>query len=67
MMEIVDPGIVEIALFHLLVGVSMTSKAKLIASLSNPVKLWGSHNTVVDRLNTYQRDSLAHSITESLA
>jgi hypothetical protein len=66
-MEVVDPGVVEITLFYMFVCVGMACKSQLVATLSQPVELRGSHYAVVDGVCSDQRDSLAYGIAKSLA
>jgi hypothetical protein len=67
MMEVVDPGVVEITLFYMFVCVGMARKAQLVAALSQPVELRGRYNAVVDGVCADQGDTLADSIAKSLA
>ena len=59
MMEIIDPGVIEITLLYMFVCVCVACKAQLIASLSQPVELRGGHYTVVYWLYSDQGYSLA--------
>lgn len=66
MVEIIDPGVIEITLLYMFVCVRMPCFTQLVASLSQPVELWRGHYTIVYGLNSDEGDSLAHSIAKSL-
>jgi hypothetical protein len=62
MMEVIDPGVIEITLLYIFMCIYVATYAQLIASLSQPVQLRSGHYTVVNRLYTDQRNTLADCI-----